>query len=171
MRRPGLPRVISVLFLCTGNSARSQMAEALLRHLSHGQVDVVSAGSAPAAHVHPLAVATLESTFGIDATGSRPKSMDEFVGRRFDYVITLCDRAGERCPVFPGDPARLHWDFDDPAAVQGEAERRRAFETVAVDLAARLRSWLALPNVQARVAERTRSAAEERGIPHDDRGR
>ena len=99
-------RRLSVLFLCTGNSARSQMAEALLTQLTKGRIDVVSAGSAPQAQVHPQAIAILRSRFGIDTSGLRPKSMSQFLGQHFDYVITVCDRAAESCPVFPGDPER-----------------------------------------------------------------
>ena len=113
-------RPLSVLFLCTQNSARSQMAEALLRHLSKGQIDVVSAGSAPQPEVHPLATATLRNNYDIDPSDLYPKPIGVFRGRHFDYVITVCDRAAVSCPVFPGDPQRLHWSFEDPASVQDE---------------------------------------------------
>jgi protein-tyrosine-phosphatase len=150
-------RRLRVLFLCTGNSARSQMAEALLRHLSKGRMDVFSAGSAPQAQVHPLAKETLEYRYGLDTGSLFPKALDQFLGERFDYVITVCDRAAEACPVFPGDPERIHWSFEDPAAVEGESARRRAFASVASGLAARIRVWLALPAVQRWIeaAERT----------------
>ena len=143
---------MKVLVLCTGNSARSQMAEALLRHLSNNEIEVASAGSAPQPAVHPMALSTLRSKFGIDASGLFPKSMDGFLGERFDYVITVCDRAAESCPIFPGTPERLHWSFEDPAAVAGEDARRRAFEAVADGLAQRVRAWLASPEVRARSA-------------------
>ena len=143
---------LSVLFLCTGNSARSQMAEALLRYLSRNQIDVSSAGSAPKTEVHPLARSTLETTYGIDTSGLYPKSLDRFLDRRFDYVITVCDRAAESCPVFPGDPERIHWSFDDPAAVEDAAARRRAFQHVAAGLTGRLRIWLSLPDISRRLA-------------------
>jgi protein-tyrosine-phosphatase len=142
---------LRVLFLCTGNSARSQMAEALLRQLSKGRVEVFSAGSKPQAQVHPLAKETLEYRYGIDTTDLVPKSMDRFLGQRFDYVITVCDRAAEACPVFPGDPERIHWSFEDPAAVEGEGARRRAFASVANGLAGRLRVWMSLPAVHRRI--------------------
>jgi len=142
---------LRVLFLCTGNSARSQMAEALLRQLSKNRVEVVSAGSAPQPEVHPLAKETLEYRYGIDTSGLVPKSMDRFLGERFDHVITVCDRAAEVCPVFPGDPERIHWSFEDPAAVEGEGARRRAFASVANGLAARLRVWMSLPAVRDRI--------------------
>ena len=144
-------RRLSVLFLCTGNSARSQMAEAILRQLSTNAIDVFSAGSAPQTDVHPLARKTLESKYGVDTSDLHPKSLNQFLGRQFDYVITVCDRAAESCPAFPGDPQRIHWSFEDPAAVQGEVEQRRAFEHVATGLAGRLRIWLSLPDVSRRL--------------------
>ena len=144
---------LSVLFLCTGNSARSQMAEALLRQLSRNRIDVDSAGSAPQPEVHPMARATLESKFGVDTTDLHPKSLNRFIDRHFDYVITVCDRAAESCPVFPGDPQRIHWSFEDPAAVVDDDQRRRAFESVAAGLAGRLRIWLSLPEVSRRLKE------------------
>ena len=132
-----------VLILCTGNSARSQMAEALLRHLSGGRMDVFSAGTAPQPEVHPLAKETLERRYGLTSDDLHPKKVDQFVGQPFDYVITVCDNAAETCPVFPGDTTRIHWSFPDPAAATGTLEeRRRAFEIVAADIEARLRSWL-----------------------------
>jgi ArsR family transcriptional regulator, arsenate/arsenite/antimonite-responsive transcriptional repressor / arsenate reductase (thioredoxin) len=145
---------MTVLFLCTGNSARSQMAEALLRHLSKGQIDVVSAGSAPQPEVHPLATATLRNNYDIDPSDLYPKPISVFRGRHFDYVITVCDRAAESCPEFPGDPQRLHWSFEDPASIQDEVEQRRAFDKVAAVLAGRLRTWLLLPDIATRVAAR-----------------
>jgi protein-tyrosine-phosphatase len=144
---------LSVLFLCTGNSARSQMAEAILRQLSANAIDVYSAGSAPQPDVHPLARRTLESKYGVDTSDLHPKSLNQFLGHQFDYVITLCDRPAESCPVFPGDPQRVHWSFEDPAAVQGEVEQRRAFEHVATGLAGRLRIWLSLPDVSRRLKQ------------------
>ena len=145
-----MPR-LRVLFLCTGNSARSQMAEALLRHLSKDAIEVYSAGSAPQPEVHPLAKETLEYRYGIETAALYPKSMTAFLGERFDYVITVCDRAAEVCPVFPGDPERIHWSFEDPAAVEDELARRRAFARVANGIAGRLRVWMALPAVQRRL--------------------
>jgi protein-tyrosine-phosphatase len=105
---------LTVLFVCTGNSARSQMAEALLRHLSRNRIDVSSAGSTPQAEIHPMARTILESKFGIDTGDLHPKSLNQFLDRPFDYVITVCDRAAESCPVFPGDPERIHWSFETP---------------------------------------------------------
>jgi protein-tyrosine-phosphatase len=127
------------------------MAEALLRQLSRDRVDVYSAGSAPQPEVHPMARTTLESKFGIDTSDLNPKSLNRFLDRQFDYVITVCDRAAESCPVFPGDPERIHWSFEDPAAVLNEPERRHAFEQVAAGLVGRLRIWMSLPNVASRM--------------------
>lgn len=131
-----------VLFLCTHNAARSQMAEAILRHLAQGAVEAQSAGTEPS-EVHPLAVETVRRLFSADTTGQRSKHVGEFAGQRFDYVITLCDSAKEACPVFPGDPERIHWRFDDPAAVPGSDDARFvAFRQVAVELERRLRQLL-----------------------------
>jgi arsenate reductase len=107
-----------VLILCTGNSARSQMAEGLLRHMAGDRFEVESAGVEPS-HVRPQAVEAMREV-GIDLSGHRSKSVDEFAGSEFDYVITVCDNARERCPVFPGKTERLHWSFDDPAAARGD---------------------------------------------------
>ena len=142
---------LRVLFLCTGNTARSQMAEALLRHLTRGRAEVFSAGSAPGAQVHPLAAATLQDRYNIDASGLYPKSMEDFLSERFDFVITVCDQAAEACPIFPGVPERIHWRFEDPAAIDHPDRQRRAFEDVASGLAARLRIWLSLPEIRGRL--------------------
>ncbi len=132
-----------VLFLCTENSARSQMAEALLRHLSNGQVEVYSAGSQPT-HVHPLALQVLQER-GISTEGLRSKSLNEFIGQSFDVIVTVCDRVRESCPAFPGDPDCIHWSFADPAAVEESlGERHRAFEQTSLQLTTRLRYLLIL---------------------------
>ena len=110
----------SVLILCTGNSARSQMAEGLLRHLAGDRFDVESAGTI-ASFVRPQAIAVMAEV-GIDITGHRSKCLDEFLGRPFDYVITVCDNAAENCPVFPGPAKRIHWSFEDPAEASGSDE-------------------------------------------------
>jgi arsenate reductase (thioredoxin) len=110
----------SVLILCTGNSARSQMAEGLLRHDAGDRFDVESAGTKPN-RVRPEAIAVMKE-IGIDLAGHRSKSVDEFRGRGFDYVLTVCDNAKETCPIFPGHANRLHQSFEDPAAVQGTEE-------------------------------------------------
>lgn len=129
---------VRVLFLCTHNSARSQMAEGILRHLSEGRIDVRSAGSQPT-ELHPLAVQTMKR-MGIDISQQRPKHFDEFRGQSFDYVVTVCDRVRELCPTFPGDPEQVHWSFIDPVAVEGsEQERSRIFDQVALQLMNRIR--------------------------------
>ncbi len=132
-----------VLFLCTHNAARSQMAEGILRDLSRGTVDVSSAGTEPAG-VHPLAARALRD-MNIDVRRQRSKHVDEFAGQTFDVVVTLCDSARELCPVFPGDPERIHWSFSDPGAVAGtEEERLQAFKHTARELATRLRPFLSV---------------------------
>lgn len=146
---------LRVLFLCTGNSARSQIGEALLRHMSRGQVEVVSAGSRPRPEIHPFARKAVRDLFGLEMAGQRPKPLEDFVGSRFDYVITVCDRAAESCPVFPDDPERIHWSFEDPAAAAGDDEqKRRAFEQTARDMAGRIRLWMSLPAVSSRLQPR-----------------
>jgi protein-tyrosine-phosphatase/DNA-binding transcriptional ArsR family regulator len=130
-----------VLFICTHNSARSQMAEGLLRARSHGQVEVFSAGTQPAG-VHPMAVQAL-AQMGVDISAQRSKSLDLFVGESFDDVITVCDRAREICPVFPGDPAVIHWSIPDPLDVGGsDAERLQAFRRIAAQLDIRIHYFL-----------------------------
>ena len=119
-----------VLFLCTHNSARSQMAEALLREMGGPGFEVASAGT-QVTRVHPLAVQTMAAA-GIDMSGHRSKHLDEFAGQRFDILITVCDAAAEACPVFPGAAQRLYWSIPDPSAVQGsERERAQAFASAA----------------------------------------
>ncbi|MFI5180187.1 MAG: arsenate reductase ArsC [Thermoanaerobaculia bacterium] len=145
-------RRLRVLFVCTGNSARSQIAEALLRQLSGGRIDVFSAGSAPRPEIHPLARRVLQDVYQIDTSTQFPKSWDRYLREPFDYIITVCDRAAESCPAFPGDPERIRWSFPDPAAVTGnEIEQRRAFERTATEMAGRLRIWLSLPRVRAAI--------------------
>lgn len=133
---------IRVLFLCTHNSARSQMAEGIMRHLGGPLVEVYSAGTAPSS-VHPVAVQTMTS-LGIDLSSQRSKHLDEFRGQHFDYVITVCDRARESCPLFPDDPVQIHWSFPDPAAVPPGEEQRQAFYQTAIELMNRIRILLAL---------------------------
>jgi len=128
------------------------MAEALLRHLSGGRIDVHSAGTHPRPEVHPMAKVTLASRFNLGSDELFPKTLDQFAGQHFDYVITVCDHAAESCPVFPGGTERIHWSLTDPAAVEGTAEeQQRAFDRSATDLAARLRVWLSLPVVANRL--------------------
>lgn len=130
-----------VLFLCTHNSARSQMAEALLRHVGGDHFEVHSAGTEPS-RVHPLAIRAM-GEIGLDITNNESKSLDQYLGDDFDYVITVCDQANESCPVFPGDPKRIHWSFPDPSAVEGtEEERLKAFASIRDQLRMRLRNWV-----------------------------
>ena len=142
---------LRVLFLCTANAARSQMAEGLLRQLSKGRAEVFSAGSVPASEIHPQARAVLEEKFSIDTSRMRPKSMTSLLDERFDYVITVCDKVAERCPVFPGDPERIHWSFEDPLLQPTPEAQHRACEQVANGLAGRLRIWMSLPEVRHRL--------------------
>jgi len=130
-----------VLFLCTHNSARSQMAEGLLRHLGGDRVEVASAGT-EARGVNPLAVRAM-AEIGVDLRGHASKTLDRFVGERWDDVITVCDSANESCPVFPGASRRLHWSFDDPSAATGSEEQRLAvFRRVRDEIRARIETWL-----------------------------
>jgi arsenate reductase (thioredoxin) len=129
-----------VLILCTGNSARSQMAEGLLRHDAGERFDVESAGT-KASVVRPEAMAVMRE-LNIDISGHRSKNVDEFEGQTFDYVITVCDKARESCPVFFGKAEKLHHDFEDPAALNGSEEERLAvFRRVREELRGFLRDF------------------------------
>ena len=131
-----------VLILCTGNSARSQMAEGLLRHDFGNRFEVSSAGTKPS-HVRPEAIAVMREV-GIDLTGHRSKHVSEFDGEPFEYVITVCDNANEVCPTYPGSVKRIHWSFEDPAAVQGsEEERLDAFRRIRDQIRKRLEEFAA----------------------------
>lgn len=133
-----------VLFLCTHNSSRSQMAEGLLRARGGGRFDVSSAGTHPRT-VHPLAIQAMRE-IGIDiseAAGYRAKSLEEFVGQPIDLVVTVCDEAAEECPFFPGARRQVHWGFPDPSAATGsEAERLAVFRSVRDAIAARIDQFL-----------------------------
>jgi arsenate reductase len=134
-----------VLVLCTGNSARSQMAEALFATLGHGRIEARSAGSHPAPRVHPLAVERLAEA-GIDWRDRRPRGLDGLESEPWDLVLTVCDHAREHCPYFPAARARAHWSIPDPAAVEDdEASRRRAFDHAFRLLAERIEQLLRLP--------------------------
>ncbi|GCE25109.1 ArsR family transcriptional regulator [Dictyobacter alpinus] len=138
------PSKVRVLFLCTKNSSRSQMAEALLRYHSHGAIEVYSAGSLPAETIHPMALKVL-TRIGLDGQQHYPKYVEAFRQQQFDYIVTLCDQQKETCPTFPGDPRRIHWSFADPALVEGSEEvRYRAFEQTALQLTMRIRLLLSL---------------------------
>ncbi len=129
-----------ILGLCTGNSARSQMGEGLFRHEGRGGYEVSSAGTKPS-QVRPEAIAVMKE-LGIDISGHRSKSVDEFAGRPFDYVVTVCDNARDNCPVFPAGADRIHWSLEDPAAVQGsEQERLAAFRRIRDQLHERVKAF------------------------------
>src|SRR3954468_16914221 len=131
-----------ILILCTGNSARSQMAEGLLRALAGDRFEVFSAGSKPST-VNPLAIAAMDER-GIDIRAQHSKHLNEYLAQPFDYVITVCDSAAETCPLFPGPARRIHWSFPDPAAIQdSEAERLASFRQMRDDIEAQLKRWLA----------------------------
>lgn len=131
-----------VLILCTGNSARSQMAEGLLRHDGGASFEVFSAGVEPS-RVRPQAIEAMKE-IGIDISGHHSKSVDEFAGQKFDCVITVCDNANERCPVFSGNTERIHWSFDDPgAAAEGDdAAKLNVFRRVRDQIRERLRGFI-----------------------------
>jgi len=128
-----------ILVLCTGNSARSQMGEGLFRAEGAGDFEVFSAGTKPSL-VRPEAIAVMKE-IGIDISGQRSKSVDEFAGQPIDYVVTVCDNARDNCPLFPAGE-RLHWSFEDPAAVQGsEQERLDAFRRIRDQIQERVRGF------------------------------
>ncbi len=132
-----------VLFLCTGNSCRSQIAEALWRELAGPGWEAHSAGSEPAGFVHPLAVEVMEE-LGIGLTGARSKGLDAFPDPSFDLVVTVCDGAREACPALPGARRTVHWPFDDPAEAEGSDEERRAvFRRVRDEIEAAIRAEIA----------------------------
>jgi arsenate reductase len=163
---------INVLFLCTGNSARSILAEALLNRFGQGRFQAFSAGSHPKGQVHPLALRLLHER-GIPTDGLRSKSWEEFAAagaRAMDLIVTVCDNAaGEVCPVWPGQPTTAHWGVQDPAAVEGtETERMRAFEWAAKELEKRIHLLTALPldqsdrsNLKERLERIGRGGTEE----------
>jgi protein-tyrosine-phosphatase len=130
-----------VLILCTHNSARSQMAEAWLRHLSRGAIEVHSAGSHPS-HVHPDAIKTM-ADFGIDIGGQQAKHFNEFEGQSFDFVITVCDKAREVCPTFPVEQGELHWGYADPTLIEDAVDRAVTFLEMANSMKSRIQHFLA----------------------------
>lgn len=140
-------KAINVLVLCTGNSARSILGEALFNHLGAGRVRAFSAGSRPSGQVNPVALETLEK-HGIPLPEARSKSWDEFAAPgapKIDYIFTVCaSAAGETCPIWPGHPTTAHWGIADPAHVEPLAARRAAFETAYGQLERRIRAFLAL---------------------------
>jgi arsenate reductase len=153
---------INVLFLCTGNSARSILAEMYLNHAGRGRFRAFSAGSFPKGEVHPLSLETLRAA-DIPIGDARSKSWDEFArpaAARMDLVITVCDNAaGEVCPIWPGTPAKAHWSFPDPAAAQGsDADKRAAFARIFADIRAAIDRLIALPAESLSGAELARRA-------------
>ena len=143
-----------VLFLCTGNSARSILAEYLLRSMD-SRFESFSAGAEPTGRVHPVAIEVLENVYGIDATDSASKSWTAFDDVDFDVVITVCDHARDTCPLWPGSSAIIaHWSSPDPAAAQGDSARvERAFRRVAEQIHHRLERFCALPFGRSTIAE------------------
>ncbi|PJF21902.1 MAG: hypothetical protein CUN56_08740 [Phototrophicales bacterium] len=130
-----------VLILCTANSARSQMAEGLLRHLAGDRFEVYSAGTKPSI-VNPFAIQAMAQR-GIDISNHQSKHLDQYRSQQFDYVITVCDHAAETCPIFPGKAKRIHWSFPDPAAVNGDdATILQSFIHVRDDLERTLAKWI-----------------------------
>jgi arsenate reductase (thioredoxin) len=143
------PPPFKVLILCTGNSARSILGEYLLRTLGRGRFETYSAGFHPTGRVNPLAIRLLQERYGIDASGARSKSRDEFRDVKFDFVITVCDKARESCPFWPGQPVVGHWGSPDPAAVVGSDEAKyRAFVNVVAEIARRVELFCAFSDVQ-----------------------
>jgi arsenate reductase (thioredoxin) len=136
------PRPLRVLFLCTGNSARSQMSEGLLRSLGGDRFQAFSAGTHPAARVNPLAVETMRQR-GLDISSQHPKPLSGFAGQKFDLLVTVCDNAARECPNYPGAHMRLHWSEPDPAAATGTDEQKLVvFKQVADDLESRIRTLI-----------------------------
>jgi len=157
-----------ILVLCTGNSARSQMAETLFNRLGGGRIRAESAGSQPASRVNPLAIeARAES--GFVWTGHAPRGLDGLERERWDFVITVCDKAKESCPIFPGQPMLAHWGMPDPADVVGdEATRRAAFREALLLIRRRIELMLALPLEKLeRMALEARVRAIGIETPHD----
>ena len=131
-----------ILFLCTGNSCRSHMAEGFLRSLAGDRFEVFSAGSKPTGHVHPLAIEAMRE-LGVDISKHKSKSLDEFAGEKFDCVITVCDNARVACPNFPGAARQLHWSFDDPAHTTATDEQKmRVFRRVRDEIRHRIRRFI-----------------------------
>jgi arsenate reductase len=142
---------VRVLFLCTGNSARSQMAEGLLRALGGKDFEVHSAGLEPR-ELHPLAIKAMAES-NIDISGQRSKHLNEFLDIQFDYIITVCDRAKDSCPTFPRDSENIHWGYDDPAAAPGtEEEQLAVFRRVRNEIRQRLGIWI--PAIRKKIKDR-----------------
>ncbi len=146
MTEPSQAKKFKVLFLCTGNSARSILAEYFLGRLDPAHFEAFSAGANPRGRVNPHVLELLRDGYHIDASGARSKSWDEYRGVKFDFVITVCDNARESCPVWPGQPIVAHWGSEDPDGVDGNEEQKRlAVRKVAVEIYRRLGLFTALP--------------------------
>jgi len=143
LRAPGPAAPVAVLFVCTGNSARSLIAEALLRYRTAGEIEAMSAGTHPRPHVHPHTPRVLRDEYGIDVSRQQPRHLNTLTGRRFDYLITLCDKAREVCPELVDPARRVHWSIPDPAADDiTDRARYRAFARTAADIDTRIRYLL-----------------------------
>jgi len=146
MNTPIPSRKFRILFLCTGNSARSILAEALIRAMAGDRFEAFSAGSQPTGRVNPYALRVLDEVFHVEAAGARSKSWEEFLGEEFDFVITVCDLARETCPTFPGHPVTAHWGFEDPATLDGDdAHMFKKFTDTAFQIRRRLELFYSLP--------------------------
>lgn len=161
-------RVYNVLFLCTGNSARSVLAESLMNHWGHGKFRGFSAGSHPKGSVHPIALDLLQQT-GLPSRDLRSKSWDEFAAPgavTLDFIITVCDNAaGEVCPVWPGKPMSAHWGLPDPAAVNGsDADKWQAFRDTLNELEQRVKTFVSLP-IESLDRQRLKQHMDELGRP------
>lgn len=133
---------LSVLIVCTGNSARSQMAEGFMLKYLGDEFNITSAGLDPKSDINPLAVQVMHEV-GIDISQHRTKDIRKFLGQYFSYLITVCSNAEARCPIFPGVGTRLYWPFDDPAAVEGSEEEKLAkFREIRDQIAAKIREWI-----------------------------
>jgi arsenate reductase len=156
-----------VLFLCTGNSARSILGEYLLRRIGGERFEVYSAGSFPTGEVNQFALSVLRDVYDIDASDARSKSWETFEGLQFDFVITVCDNARESCPLWPGQPIVAHWGLPDPALASGPTEEiSRTFKNVAFELQRRIELFVALPLEKLdrlKIAELTNEIGESQG--------
>jgi arsenate reductase (thioredoxin) len=158
-----------VLILCTGNSARSIIAEYLLRQKGRGRFEVHSAGAKPTGRINPFALWVLKEHYGIVASAARSKSWDEFKSAELDCIITVCDHARESCPVWPGKPVLAHWSSPDPAAVEGSDEaKKRAFVQVASQISRRADLLCALPDEKL-LPESVRQIGNQFRIEGEDR--
>jgi len=156
------PQPFKILFLCTGNSARSILAEYLFRRIAPGRFESYSAGANPTGKINPLVLRILKEDYKIDASDARSKSWTEYKDVHFDFVITVCDHARESCPVWPGQPIVAHWASDDPAKFEGtEEEKLRLTHNVALQIQRRLDLFCSLPLEKM---ERLKMAAAVGGI-------